>query len=100
MCRRELPVIDAVASDYRDQIAFVAVAGRSSEAASRERVGVWFDPARILWGYGDDIWGQFAVFGQPTTILISSDDVIVGRWSGAKSEEELRAELDHLVEVG
>ncbi len=95
-----MPVVDAVASDYQDQIAFVAVAGRSSEAASRKRVGVWFDPARILWGYSDDLWGQFGVFGQPTTILISSDDVIVGGWAGALSEEELREQLDRLVEVG
>lgn len=97
---RELPVIDAVASDYQDQITFVAVAGRSSEAASRTRVGVWFDPSRILWGYDDDLWALFAVFGQPTTILISSDDVIVGGWRGALSEAELREELDRLVEIG
>jgi hypothetical protein len=93
-------VIDAVASDYQDRIAFVAVAGRSSESASRTRVGVWFDPARILWGYSDEIWGLFGVPGQPRTILISGDDVIVGGWFGAKSEEELRSELDRLADIG
>jgi hypothetical protein len=93
-------VIDAVAADYQDTISFVAVAGRSSESASRARVGVWFDASRILWGYDDDLWALFSVFGQPTTILISSDDVIVGGWAGALSEEELRAELDRLVTIG
>ena len=93
-------MIDAVASDYQERIAFVAVAGRSSESASRERVGVWFDPWRILWGYDDDVWALFSVFGQPTTVLISSDDVIVGGWAGALSEEELRAELDRLAAIG
>ena len=93
-------MIDAVASDYQDQVAFVAVAGRSSEPASRARVGVWFDPARILWGYSDAIWALFGVPGQPRTILISGDDVIVGGWFGAKSEAELRAELDLLAGIG
>jgi hypothetical protein len=93
-------VIDAVASDYLDEIVFVAVAGRSTEAASRSRVGVWFDPARILWGYGDEIWALFGVPGQPRTILISGDDVIVGGWFGAKSEGELRTELDRLAGIG
>ena len=95
-----MPVIDAVASDYQDRIAFVAVAGRSSEAASRERVGVWFDPARILWGYDDDLWALYSVFGQPTTVLISSDDVIVGGWAGALTEDELREQLDELAAIG
>lgn len=95
-----MPVVDAVASDYQDGIAFVAVAGRSSEAASRERVGVWFDPSRLLWGYDDDLWALYAVFGQPTTVLISGDDVIVGGWAGALSEDDLRSQLDRLLEIG
>lgn len=93
-------MIDAVASDYLDEIAFVSVAGRSTEAASRDRVGVWFDPSRIQWGYSDEIWALFGVPGQPRTILISGDDVIVGGWFGAKSEAELRAELETLAAIG
>lgn len=95
-----MPVIDAVASDYLDRIAFVTVAGRSSEAASRERVGVWFDPSRLLWGYDDDLWARYSVFGQPTIVLISGDDVIVGGWAGARSEDDLRSQLDRLVGIG
>ena len=96
---RELPVIDAVASDYQGSDHLRCRRREELEAASR-RVGVWFDPSRILWGYDDDLWALFAVFGQPTTILISSDDVIVGGWRGALSEAELREELDRLVEIG
>lgn len=93
-------MIDAIAPEYQDQITFVAVAGRSSLLASRARVGVWFDPERILWGYDDDLWGLYGVPGQPRTFLISSDDVIVGGWFGRLGEAELRAELDRLAGVG
>lgn len=95
-----MPVVDAVASDYQDEITIVAVAGRSTEAKSRVRVGDWFDPDRLLWGYDDDLWGAYGVRGQPVSILISSDDVIVDSWFGALTESELRARLDALVAVG
>lgn len=100
MCSRELPVIDAVASDYQDSITFVAVAGRSSADASARRVGDWFSPERILWGYDDDLWPTYEVFGQPVSYLISSDDVIVGGWYGAVGEAALREQLDALVAIG
>ena len=48
-------MIDAVASDYQDTITFLGVAGKSSEEASRTRVGAWFSPDRILWGYDEDV---------------------------------------------
>jgi hypothetical protein len=100
VCRRELPVVDAVASDYQGQVTFLAVAGRSDEASSRLRVGDWFSPDRILWGYDDSLWGLYAVPYQPITFLISSDDVIVDMWFGALSEAELRTRIDALVAVG
>lgn len=100
MCRRELPVVDAVASDYQDEITILAVAGRSTEADSRVRVGDWFSPDRLLWGYSDDLWALYGVRGQPVSILVSSDDVIVDTWFGALSEDELRARLDALAAIG
>jgi hypothetical protein len=93
-------VIDAVASEYQDQITFLGVAGRSSPEASAQRVGDWFSPDRILWGYDDDLWPRYEVFGQPVSFLISSDDVVVGGWYGAVDEEALRAELDRLAAIG
>lgn len=63
-------------------------------------MGSWFSPDRVLWGYSDDLWSQYEVFGQPVSFLISSDDVIVGTWYGAAGEDDLRAALDYLVTVG
>ncbi len=93
-------MVSAVAADYQDSITFLAIAGRSSEAASRERVGVWFDPERILWAYDDSLWERYAVPYQPRSFLISSDDVVVVGWFGALSEAELREQLDRLAAIG
>lgn len=79
---------------------FLAVAGRSSPEASAQRVGDWFSPDRILWGYSDELWPTYEVFGQPVSVLISSDDVVVGGWYGAAGEASLRQALDDLVAIG
>lgn len=100
VCRRELPAIDAVAPDYLEEVTFVAVAGRSSLEASRERVGDWFSPDRILWGYDDDLWTTYLVRGQPVSFVISSDGIIVGQWFGSIGEDALRERLDDLVAIG
>jgi len=54
----------------------------------------------VLWGYSDELWPTYEVFGQPFSVLISGDDQIVGGWYGAAGEEELRTQLDFLVSVG
>jgi len=100
VCRRELPAVDAVASEYEGRVTFVAVAGRSSLAASAERVGVWFSPDRFLWGYSDEVWAAFGVAQQPVGVLISAGGYEVERWFGAVGEERLRQALDRLISYG
>jgi len=95
-----LPVVDAVASDYLDEITFLAVAGRSTPEASEAKVGDWFSPDRLLWGYSDDIWALYGIPGQPVSVLITSDGFEVARWFGAAGEDALRAALDQLVAYG
>ncbi|HEX9854687.1 MAG TPA: hypothetical protein VGC47_05175 [Acidimicrobiia bacterium] len=90
-----MPVVDEVAADYLDSVEFVAVAGRSTEEASRERAPEWFSD-NLAWGYDDSIWELYEVFGQPTTFLIH-DGRIIDMWFGALGEQELRQKLDRVV---
>ncbi len=76
------------------------MAGRSSFERSAQRVGDWFDPSRILWGYSEEVWGAYLIRYQPVSVLISSDKVIVDQWFGAAGEDELRAALDRLLAIG
>lgn len=64
------------------------------------RAGTWFSPDRLLWGYSDDLWSTYEVFGQPVSFLITGDDIIVGNWFGAAGESDIRAGLDYLLSVG
>ena len=92
-----MPRIDAVASEYQGRVTFVAVAGQSTPEQSALKVGDWFSPERVLWGYDDTIWDLYAVVGQPVGFLISGDDHIVSGWFGERSEQQLRESLDSLL---
>jgi hypothetical protein len=92
-------VVDAVASDYQDRVTFVCVAQNSTPEASAARVGVWFSPDRMLWGYSDEIGPQYGVRGQPVSVLITSRGKIAATWFGGISESEMRAEIDRLIEL-
>lgn len=89
-----MPVIDQVAADYQDEIRFIAVAGRSSFEETAERAPQWF--SRLDWGLDESIWDLYAIPGQPASVLITGNDIIVDSWFGAVSEEELRVALDRL----
>ena len=90
-------MIDAVASDYQDRVTFLAIAQSSTPEASAQRVGDWFSPNRMLWGYSDDIGPWYGVRGQPVTVLITANGKVVGQWFGRLPEADIRAELDALI---
>lgn len=93
-----MPVIDQVAADYLDEVRFIAVAGRSSYEATAERAPQWF--SRLDWGLDESVWDLYGIRGQPASVLITGNDVVVGGWFGAAGEEELRRALDDLIAYG
>lgn len=96
MCRAELPSIDAVASDYQDSITVVAVAGYGDLAATESRAAELLTD-NVVWGFDEPLWELFGVRGQPTTFMISGDDIIVDAWSGMKGEKQLREKFQLLA---
>lgn len=95
-----MPVLSEISKDYSEEITFLAVAGKSSESASADKAPRLFDESRIKWGYDDKLWETYEVFSQPTVILISSDDVILGGWFGGQAEATIRDALDQMVVIG
>jgi hypothetical protein len=90
-----LPVIDEVANDYVDEVAFLAVAGRGDLGATQQEAARLFSN-NISWGLDDSIWDLYGVFGQPVTVLIV-DGIAVDGWFGALGDSALRERLDNLV---
>ena len=91
-------MIDAVASDYQDIIKFVAVAGRSDlEPTARRAEELLTD--NVAWGLDESVWGLYEILGQPASVMITGDDIIVEGWYGAVGEEELRNRLDLLASL-
>jgi len=98
ICAGELPVIDEIAADYLDEVTFLAVAGKSDPTLAAERAGQLFSD-NLAWGLGDAIWDLYGIIGQPDTVIVSGDDVIVDQWYGTLPESAIRERLDAALAV-
>jgi hypothetical protein len=91
-------VIDAVASDYQDSIKFVAVAGRSDVLPTEERAAELLTD-NVAWSRNDFVWDLYEIRGQPASVIITGDDIVVDSWYGVLGEEALREQLDLLASI-
>lgn len=96
-----MPVVDAIAVDYGDQIDFVAPAWKSDFERTEARALETFVSGEVLWGLDEDedIFERYGVPYQPVTVLITSDMRVADAWAGVLAEDEIRARLDHLLEI-
>ena len=93
-----MPVVDNLAEEYDDRVAFVAVAWKGTPEATAERAAELMPSGSMVWGLdaSEEIFALFAVPYQPVTVLIGVDKQEVGRWTGLRGEQEIRAALDSL----
>ena len=91
-----MPVVAQIATDYEDEVTFLAVAGRGELDATTERAAELFGD-RLRWGLDDRVWDLYGAIGQPATVLITGDDRITDTWHGLLDEAEIRRNLDALV---
>jgi hypothetical protein len=47
----------------------------------------------------ESIWELYGIRGQPASVIISGDDIVVESWFGALGEAELREKLDLLASL-
>ncbi|VAW08573.1 hypothetical protein MNBD_ACTINO01-582 [hydrothermal vent metagenome] len=92
-----MPVVDTVSNDYLDEIAFVAIAGRSEMDRTAEVADGLFSD-NLMWGLDDSVWNLYGVRGQPTSVLVS-EGVVVDVWFGAIGDAAIRERLDRLVSI-
>jgi hypothetical protein len=95
-----LPVVDNLASEYGDEVAFIAVAYASTFDKTAAGAARLMPSGVIRWGLDEheSVRGIYGISGQPWTVLISASGQEVDRWPGARSEDQIRASLDALIE--
>ena len=92
-----MPVVEALAGSYGDDVTFLAIAGRSSLDATTAVANQLIPSGDVLWTLDESIWEAYQVFGQPVTYVVSAGGAVVDSWSGLRSESEIRGVLDELA---
>jgi hypothetical protein len=55
--------------------------------------------SNVAWGLDESIWDLYGVLGQPASVMISGDDIVVDSWYGVLGEEELRKKFELLAGI-
>ena len=95
-----MPVIDDLAVEYSDRVAFVAPAWKASFDATAEQASRLLESGEVRWGL-DESEGIFQAYGvpyQPATVLIGADGTVVESWLGARDEAAMRQSIEALLE--
>lgn len=102
VCRIELPVVDAIAVDYADRVAFVAPAWRSVPESAVSAAAELMPSGAIKWGLDNEevIFGLYGVPYQPVTVVIAADGTVFDQWAGVRKPEEIRRTLDEVLDIG
>lgn len=97
-----MPVVDKLATEYGDRVAFVAPAWKGTLEDTAVRAAELLVSGEVRWGLDEDeeVFEAFGVPYQPVTVLIDSGGRIVDSWAGARSEDEMRSALESLVASG
>lgn len=96
-----MPVIDQLATEYQDRVAFVAAAWKADLSATRRRAEQLLTSGAVMWGLdqGQRIFSAYGVGYQPVTILIGADKTIVKSLFGAQGASSLRNGIEELLSI-
>ena len=95
-----MPVVDALATEYSDRVAFVAPAWKASFDETAQQASRLLQSGEVRWGL-DESEGIFQAYGvpyQPATVLIGTDGTVVESWLGARDEAAMRQSIEALLE--
>jgi hypothetical protein len=94
-----LPVVDQLAAEYGDRVAFVAPAWKGTAEATAERAADLLPSGSVQWGLDEDesIFSAYGIPYQPATVLISVEGQVVDSWAGARPESEMREAIESLI---
>jgi hypothetical protein len=94
-----LPVVDILATEYGDDITFVAPAWKAGLEATAARAAELMPSGWVKWGLDseEEVFALYGIPYQPATVLISAEGAIVETWAGARPEEAMRDSIEALI---
>lgn len=94
-----MPVIDEIASEYADRVAFVAAAWKGTPEATAERAGELIPSGNVAWGLDVDetVFSAYNIPYQPVTVLIDAHMHEVARWPGVQDPDQIRLAIEELL---
>ena len=95
-----MPVVDALATEYSERVAFLAPAWKASFDATVQQAERLLQSGDVRWGL-DESEGIFQAYGvpyQPATVLIGADGTIVESWLGGRDEDAMRQSIEALLQ--
>lgn len=94
-----MPVIDQLAAEYSDRVAFVAPAWKGTPEDTADRAGELLASGEVMWGLDEDesVFAAYGIPYQPAVVLIGEDRSVREGWLGTRSEEEMRASIESLL---
>lgn len=95
-----MPVIDQLSAEYSDRVAFVAPAWKGTPADTAERAAELLSSGEVMWGLDEDesIFAAYGIPYQPAVVLIGEGGSVQEEWLGTRSEEEMRASIESLLD--
>ena len=96
-----MPVVDEIAKEYGEDIAFVAVAWKGSYDDTAARAAELLPSGKVDWALDEDadIFSLYGVPYQPVSFLITGDDKVFDTWPGVRNEAAIREALDSLLDL-
>jgi cytochrome c biogenesis protein CcmG, thiol:disulfide interchange protein DsbE len=92
-CEEELPDMQAVHAELKDQVQFIGIDRQDSRRKARElleRTGVTFP---VGYDPDDTLFPRLRAVGMPTTLFVDAKGRIVAKVSGQLSRADLRAKI-------
>ena len=102
-CKAEMPHLQTVYNDYKDDVSFIIINSTDGSRETREKVLAFLeDKDYTMPIYLDEDQMASALYGLrslPSTVLIDSEGFIIGGIKGALNEEQFRDVLDQAIEI-
>lgn len=102
-CKAEMPHLQTVYEDYKDDVSFIIINSTDGSRETREKALAFLeDKDYSMPIYLDEDRMASALYGVrslPSTVLIDSEGYIIGGIMGALNEEQFRDVLDQALEI-